>query len=176
VRIKTRRVLRGAGLGAVLWATTAWGQVTAVPRLDFGKFAGAWYQIEKFPTKKEKACAGNAVVMFTKSEKPYRFDVVRSCTTKDDTADTVNMVGRMENKSGDGRLKVGLFWPVLRRYWVLATGPDYQWAVIGDPQHKTLWVLSRKTTLGADDLATAKAKAQAEGFDVSKLVGMTHGQ
>ena len=176
MRIKTRRVLRGVGLGAVLLATAAWGQVTAVPKLDFPKFAGAWYQIAKFPTKKEKACAANAVVMFTKSEKAYRFDVVRSCTTKDDTADAVNMVGRMEDKSGDGRLRVGLFWPLLKRYWVLATGPDYEWALVGDPQRKTLWVLSRKTTLSSDDLAAAKAKAQAEGFDVSKLVEMKHGQ
>jgi apolipoprotein D and lipocalin family protein len=176
VRIKTSRVLLGVGLGAVLLATAAWGQVTAVPKLDFGRFAGAWYQIERFPTKKEKACAANVVVMFTKSEKAYRFDVVRSCTTKDDTADAVNLVGRMEDKSGDGRLKVGAFWPFQTRYWVLATGPEYEWALVGDPKRKTLWVLSRKTTLGADDLAAAKAKAQAEGFDVSKLVEMKQGQ
>jgi len=171
-----RRIGMWLGAGMMLAATAAWGQVTAVPKLDFARFAGAWYEIASFPTKKEKACAANALVMFTKSERAYRFDVVRSCTTKDDTADAVNLVGRMEDKSGDGRLKVGPFWPVLWRYWVLATGPDYEWAVVGDPQRKMLWVLSRKTTLGAEEMAAAKAKAQAEGFDVGKLVEMKQGQ
>ncbi len=165
------------GLLAVVLATAslARGQVAAVPALDFTKFSGTWYEIAKYPTKKEKSCATDALMMFTSSLKARRFDVVRSCTTRDDTPDAANYGGKMEDKNGDGKLKVGT-WPFYRKFWVLGVGPEYDWAVVGDPGKKTLWVLSRKTTLTDEQMAAAKAKASAEGFDVSKLVPMKQGQ
>jgi len=164
------------GLLVGLLAKVAGAQVTAVPQLDFGKFAGSWYEIARYPVKREKNCAADTLVMFTVSEKARKFDAVRSCTTKDDTADAANLVGKMEDKAGDGKLRVGPFWPFYARFWVLAVGPEYDWALIGDPKRKTLWVLSRKTTLGDPEMAAAKGKAQAEGFDVGKLVMVRQGQ
>ncbi len=159
-----------------LIATVAGAQVVAVPQLDFTKFTGSWYEISRIPVKRERACAADTLLLFTTSVKARKFDVVRSCTTKDDTPDAANLYGKMEGTGGDGRLRVGPFWPFYSRFWVLAVGPDYSWAVVGDPKMKGLWVLSRKTTLGDAEMSEAKAKAQAEGFDVSKLVAVKQGQ
>jgi apolipoprotein D and lipocalin family protein len=169
------RLRWGLLVAVMATASMAWGQVTAVPVLDFSKFTGTWYEIAKYPTKTEKACAGDALMMFTTSTKAGHFDVVRSCTTKDDTPDAANFGGKTEDKNGDGKLEVGS-WPFHKHFWVLAVGPEYEWMVVGDPGKKTLWVLSRKTTLTDDQMAAAKGKAQAEGFDVGKLVVMKQGQ
>jgi apolipoprotein D and lipocalin family protein len=159
-----------------LAATVAGAQVVAVPQLDFAKFTGTWYEIARIPVKREKACVADTLLMFTTSVKARRFDVVRSCTTKDDTPDAANLYGKMEGKGGDGKLKVGPFWPFYSRFWVLAVGRDYDWVLVGDPKKKGLWVLSRKTTLGDAEMAEAKAKARAEGYDVGKLAEVKQGQ
>ena len=55
-------------------------------------------------------------------------------------------------------------------YWVLATGPAYEWALVGSPKHKTLWILSRTSTLDPAVLMQIKSTATAQGFDLTKLI------
>ncbi len=59
---------------------------------------------------------------------------------------------------------------------VLALGPDDDWALVGSPNHKTLWVLARKPALPDDVMAQVKAKATAQGFDAAKLVTQRQGR
>ena len=162
------------GLLLLSFAASLPAQVTAVPQLDLNRFMGSWYEIAQLPTKRDKPCASDSLVMFTNGEKKDRFDVVKSCSTKDDTADARDLNGKAPRNSADGRLKIGPFWPFYSRFWVLAIGADYDWALIGSPDHKTLWILSRKTTLPDDILSMAKSKAAAEGFDLSRLMTVIH--
>ena len=164
-----------AGWALLLAGATAHGQVTAVPQLDFTRFSGSWYKVAMLPDKKEKDCAADAVVLITRGDKPPKFQLVDSCNTKDDTGMAWNWNGKPEDKSGDGRLKVGM-WPFVTKYRVIEVSPDYSWAMVGSTNHKKLWVLSRKTTLDKGSLAEARAKAQAEGFAVAKMVVMKQGQ
>jgi apolipoprotein D and lipocalin family protein len=46
---------------------------------------------------------------------------------------------------------------------------DYRWAVVGEPKREYLWILSRTSTMSAEDYDRALAIAKANRFDVSKL-------
>ncbi|AMC35803.1 hypothetical protein VN23_14900 [Janthinobacterium sp. B9-8] len=48
-------------------------------------------------------------------------------------------------------------------------GDDYQWALVGNPNHKYLWLLSRSQSISSQDLNTALDIAKEQGFDISKL-------
>ena len=157
-------------------ATTAHAQAAAVPHLDFARFSGSWYKIAEYPDKKEKSCAADQLIMFTRGDKPTRFQVVDSCNTRDDTGEARNLTGKPQDRLGDGELKVGSFWPFYSKYWVLALASDYDWALVGNPNHKSLVILSRKTTLDPAALAEAKSKASAAGFDPAKLILLKQGQ
>ena len=166
---------RNKGLAAcalLLFGVAAHGQVTAVPQLDFARFSGSWYKIAMLPDKKEKDCATDAIILITRSDKSPKFQLVDSCNTKDDTGEAWNATGKPENKTGDGKLKVGLIWPFATKYRVIEVSPDYSWALVGSSNHKKLWVLSRKTTLDEAAMAEAKAKASSEGYAVAKIVAM----
>jgi len=52
---------------------------------------------------------------------------------------------------------------------VLGLSPDYRWALVGDPQRKYLWLLSRAPVMAPGDYAAALAIAQREGFDTARL-------
>ncbi|PAL05279.1 hypothetical protein B8W90_12155, partial [Staphylococcus hominis] len=53
--------------------------------------------------------------------------------------------------------------------WVIALDPDYQWAVVGDPDRKYLWILSRSPTMDKALFASLKARAEAMGYDLAPL-------
>ncbi len=142
---------------------------TAVPVLDLDRFLGQWYQIARLPDKAEKKCAANVFALYAASDRKGRFSEVRSCMVKPGDNDIANEDGR-QDKSGDGRLSVTHLVLLHQKRWVLAIAPDYSWALLGDPKHKSLWVLSRTATLSDAVLADVKGRAAAQGFDVGKLL------
>ena len=152
-------------LGPVVEAQT----VTAVPKLDLNRFMGTWYEIARLPNKTERRCVSDVAVLFALGESKRGFQIGTSCQLKDGTPDEYDSTGKMD-KAGDGRLKLGLLWPFTSHYWVLAVGPQYEWALVGSPNHKTLWILSRTPTLDAAVLTQLKANATAAGFKLEKLI------
>jgi apolipoprotein D and lipocalin family protein len=154
-----------AGVGGAAFGQ----QVTAVAALDLNRFTGTWFEVARLPDKAEKKCVANAIVLYALADKKQRFQVVSSCQVKDGTKDVRNQNGKMD-KLGDGRLKVSTIWPFSTKQWVLAVDPANQWALVGSPNHKTLWVLSRSETLDPVVLTPVEAKAAAEGFNVGKMV------
>ena len=159
-----------AGVSMLVSAVSGHAQaVTAVPTLDLTRFLGQWYEIARLPNKAEKKCAANAFALYAASEKAGHFSEVHSCLVTPGDHDIANQDGR-QDKSADGKLSVKHLVFLHQKEWILAIDPDYAWALMGDPGHKTLWVLSRTETLAPDLLAAIESKAGAQGFNVGKLV------
>ena len=80
--------------------------------------------------------------------------------------------------SGNARLRVrfggmAAFVPVSRagNYWIIALDEEgYQWAMVGTPDRRFLWILSRQPSLDPATLATLKQQACRLGFAVENLV------
>jgi len=66
-------------------------------------------------------------------------------------------------------LKVSFFWPFRSDYWVIGLDADYRWAVVGNPNRKYLWILSRTPQLPAAELERARQAASAQGYDLGQL-------
>ena len=75
-----------------------------------------------------------------------------------------------KHNTANGKFKVITLFPFSRKYWILAVGPNYEWSLIGSPNHKGVWLFSRTPTLGPDVLAQVEARAAAEGFPAARLV------
>jgi apolipoprotein D and lipocalin family protein len=157
-----------ASLLSVNHAATAQA-VTAVPRLNLEGYMGAWYEQARYPNKREKTCVSDNMVLYALGDKPNSFQIVTSCEIKGGNSDAWNGKGKA-GSTGDGRLKLSRFLIFSTKYWVLAAGPDNEWALVGNPNRKFLWVLSKTATLKPEVLAEIEAKATAEGFDTAKLL------
>ena len=145
-------------------------KVSAVAKLDMNRYMGNWYEVARLPNKAERDCVSDAIVLLAPGDKPNRYTEVDSCLRKDGTTNARNAKMKPMDKSGDGRLKVSYLWPFYKKRWVLAVGPEYDWALIGSPDHKTLWVFSRTAAAKPGAMAQIGAKAALNGFDVSKLM------
>lgn len=143
--------------------------VSAVPKLDLNRYMGVWYEIAELPIKAERRCASDGRVLYALGDKKDSFQMGTFCEQKNGSPGSWGANGKMD-KTGDGRLKLSRLVLFHKKYYVLATGPDYDWALVGTPNHKMLWVLSRESTLAPDALAQLKSKASAFGFKTDKLV------
>ena len=174
--------IRSAGAGVRTAAVVLFGlasaaaqaQTAAMTNFEMKQYTGKWFELARLPDKAQKKCESDAIVLYAEGDKKGRFQFVASCRVKDGTTDVHNESGRAEDKLGDGKLQLRLWWPFWTKYWVLAVGPpvdsSYGWALVGTPNHKKLWILSRQATLDAATLDQIRAKASAEGFDPAKLI------
>ena len=74
------------------------------------------------------------------------------------------------DETNHAKLKVRFFWPFWGSYWIIDLGKDYDYAVVGHPSRKYLWVLSRTPEM--DDVLYYEilGKISQQGYDTSKLV------
>jgi apolipoprotein D and lipocalin family protein len=142
---------------------------SAVPQLDPNRLIGTYFTIARYPVKKQKHCVSDEMVLYALGDKRNTIQIVTTCLVKNDNSDSWNASGKF-SKTGDGRIKLAWIWPFTTRYWVLALAPDYSWALVGSPNHKSVAILSHATTLPAATLAGIEAKATAQGFKTAKLI------
>jgi apolipoprotein D and lipocalin family protein len=145
---------------------------TAVAQLSPNRLMGTYFEIARDPIKREKHCVGEEMVLYDLGDKPNTLQLVTSCQLKGNTSDSWNSSGKF-SLAGDGQLKLNWIWPFTTKYWVLALAPDYAWALVGTPNHKSLWILSRTPTLPPGVLASIQATASAQGFNTAKLIQIT---
>ena len=148
--------------------------VQSVAAVDLARYAGNWYEIAAFPMFFQRQCVGDTTARYT--QRPDgEIDVYNRCRTADGFDDATGRAWAVAG-TGNAQLKVSFFWPLRSDYWVIGLADDYRWAVVGNPDRKYLWVLSRTPVLPADELDKALQAATRQGFDLAQLKYTRHGQ
>jgi len=150
--------------------------VRAVVSVDLERYAGRWYEIARYPNRFQDSCAGEVTATYERRE-DGRIRVVNRCRRADGSLNEAEAVARAVDGGGNARLKVRFapgwltFLPfVWADYWVIGLADDYEWAVVGTPNRKYLWVLARTPQLSDAGRTAAEAKIKENGFDLSRLV------
>jgi apolipoprotein D and lipocalin family protein len=171
----SRRTLSIAGMPLLallltLATPTAPAQsVKPIPKLDLNQYMGTWYEIARYPIRRERSCVSDEMVLYSLGDKRNSFQFVTSCQIKQDYSNAWNSTGKLD-KLGNGSLRLSWIWPFTRKYCVLAVDPGYHWALVGTPNHKFLWLLSRTTTIAPDLLTQIEGQATAQGFNTARLI------
>ena len=165
--IKQRRLL-GALLLSCFWAP-CWAQtaVLSVTAVDLVRYSGKWFEIASFPMFFQRNCVADTTAEYA-SAPDGSISVHNRCRTKDGFDDATGKATIVEGFD-NSRLKVSFFWPFKADYWILGLDPQYQWAVVGNPNREYLWLLSRTPQLQPTMLEEALASARVQGFDLSRL-------
>lgn len=141
--------------------------VTSVPSVDLARYSGKWFEIASFPMFFQRNCVADTTAEYTTAA-DGSVSVHNRCRTDSGYDDATGRATVVEGV-GNSRLKVSFFWPFKSDYWVLGLDPDYRWAVVGNPNRKYLWVLSRTPQLPPKLMEAALASASAQGFDLTQL-------
>lgn len=141
-----------------------------VSQVDLSRYTGLWYEIARYPNSFESGC--EAVTAEYALLDNGRIQVVNTCRQnrvdgpKRDTVGTARVVDQETN----AKLKVTFFPPFEGDYWIIELDDDYNWAVVGEPSRRLLWILSRTPTLDPTVLDGILARLPEKGYDPAKLI------
>jgi apolipoprotein D and lipocalin family protein len=149
--------------------------VASVERLDITRYAGEWHEIARLPLFYQRHCKSEITAQYTLRDDGL-VGVRNRCLDEDGEPEEVEGVAR-QDADHPGRLEVRfapdwLSWLPLTwaDYWVIALDPDYQWAMVGEPGHEYLWILSRTPDMPRARFEELKARAVAMGYDLDALI------
>jgi len=154
--------------------------LAVVSNLDLQRYAGRWYEIARFPNRFQNKCAGDVEAVYTVRD-DGRITVVNRCRERDGAVTEAGGVARRVNGAPPSVLEVRFapaflsFLPVVwGDYQVMALDDAHTHALIGTPDRKYLWILSRRPDLDPATYDQLVATAKEQGFDVSRLVRTEH--
>ena len=155
--------------------------LVAVPKVDLNKYAGQWYEIAKYPNKFQDQCVGNTTATYT-LKSSSKIEVMNRCLKKDGAMSDAKGEARVQDKATNAKLKVRfapgfLSWlpQVWGDYWVIDLPSDYSYSVIGTPDRKYFWILSRQAQMDDSTYQDILRRAEQQGFNPAKVVKTAHG-
>lgn len=158
-------------LGTILLSSCSknYAPLATVPQVDLRKYQGRWYEIAALPQRFEKGCH---CVYAEYTLKPDGYvEVYNYCRKGGAQGNVKDITGKAfpVEGSGNSKLKVQFFWPFKGDYWILDLDPEYRHVLVGSPDRKSLWILSRKPTLDEAVYDRLVQLAQSKGFPVEQL-------
>lgn len=151
--------------------------VTPVPSLDVPRYvSGEWRQIASIPQWFEIFCNSDTYAKYELNANGT-IRVVNRCLTVLKTKIVTQGNARVIDEATNAQLQVSFvnfggswFFPDREpNYVVVGVGADYDWAVVGDPQRTSAFVLARNPTLTAAQRGEVLAVLDRNGFDACKL-------
>ena len=154
-------------LGSPLAGADDLPPVRSVGQIDLARYAGKWFEIAAFPMYFQRNCLGDTTAEYTLLD-DGEIGVRNRCSTASGF-DEANGRAWAPEATQTAQLKVSFFWPFRSDYWVVGLDPDYRWALVGNPNRKYLWLLSRTPQLPAIEQEKALQAAAAQGYDLGQL-------
>ena len=150
-------------------------ELATVEHVELRRYLGTWYEIARLPFEHEDPGARNVTAHYSLNEDGSIRVVNRN----------INEDGKVEEAVGEAkpvdatnsRLKVsflpeGLRWVPFTKgdYWILRLDPDYTTSLVGTPDRKYLWLLSRTPVMVEAKRTEWLDFARQRGFDTSKII------
>ena len=142
-----------------------------VPYVELNKYLGKWYEIAHLTFRFEDDCTD--ITATYSLSKDGNVSVLNECL-RDGKLKQAKGKAKVVDKNTGAKLKVTFFWPFSADYWIVDLGKDYDYAVVGTPNRKYLWILSRTPQMGGQLFSQLIESAKSKGFDVNKLIKPSH--
>jgi apolipoprotein D and lipocalin family protein len=151
------------------------GRVRSAPHVDLQRYAGRWYEIARLPLGAEKRCAGNVSALY-RLRGDGGLAIANRCLTRDGRFELVEGSARVVPRTNGSQLELSFAPGWLRwlpaawsDYWILRVDDDYRTALVGTPDHRHLWLLSRTPRMSGSDYQRLVEHAALEGYDTGRL-------
>jgi len=143
-----------------------------VAKVDHKKYAGTWYSLYSIPTLFDKG-SRQTTTKYTVNDDGY-YDVVT--TYKKPGDEKIHAVNSKIFPGNDqsAKMKAQFIWPIKVDYWIIELADDYSYVVVGHPDHKFLFIMSRTPGLPKKTYDDIVARCRLKGYQVAKLTSQLH--
>ena len=142
-----------------------------VPYVELKKYLGKWYEIAHLPARFQEGCT-DTTATYTLSE-DGSISVLNECIRSGKVKQATGKAKVVDKNTG-AKLKVTFFWPFYGDYWIINLGKDHDYAVVGTPNRKYLWILSRTPQMDDKLFSQLIESVKSKGFDVNNLIKTSH--
>ncbi len=147
-----------------------------VPSVDLVRYAGTWHEIARLPMWFQRHCVDSKAIYTSRPD--GRIGVHNECVTDSGGVDQAEGLATVIDPQTNARLTV-VFDNFFARlfgssregnYWILALDPEYRTAMVGTPDRRFLWILSRAPHLEEATYQRLVEQAQRFGFPTADLI------
>lgn len=144
---------------------------TVSQKVDLNRYLGKWYEIARYDNAFQKDCVAATA---TYSMRPDgNISVLNQCRGSTLEGELRSAEGKawVVDPATNAKLKVSFFWPFSGDYWIIELGEQYEYAVIGHPSRKYLWILGRSPEMNEKTYQLIiNALATKHSYDPSLLI------
>ncbi|MFW1857286.1 lipocalin family protein [Acinetobacter defluvii] len=178
-----RRLLLIGGVVVLASATLVHAgneDIPTVQQVDLKKYLGEWHEIARKPLYFQRMCDYNVTAHYSLNSNG-NVKVDNQCFDKHGNLKQSIGEAFVKNSPNNSKLKVSFLPDIIRwlpiargDYWILKLDENYQTALVGSPNKKYLWVLSRTTTPDKTIINEYLNYAKSLGYDLSDLIYTKH--
>jgi apolipoprotein D and lipocalin family protein len=143
-------------------------ELKTVSFVDLQRYGGMWYEIARYPNKSQKQCVGNTTATYN-FKADGEAQVVNKCLTKEGRIEDETGTAKITDRQTNAKLKGSFAWLSSAPYWVIDLDENYQYAVVGNPDRKHLWILSRTPEMKDSTYQNILRKIEIAGYNPAKL-------
>lgn len=147
-----------------------------VQNFDIERYQGVWHELASIPASFQEDCVGNTTAEYTLL-KDGKLKVYNSCERKNGKRKGSEARARVNRDYGlNSTLEVtfvkifGWIWAFSGDYWVTYISKDYDLAIVGHPEYKYGWILSKKKTLSADEYIEMADELTEQGYNPCRFM------
>jgi apolipoprotein D and lipocalin family protein len=141
-----------------------------VSKVDLQRYVGDWYVFAHIPYSLEKGKVGTLDRYALRPDGRMDNIFLFRRGSLDAPLEQWKGVAWVHDKETNAEWRVQFIWPLRVPYLVIELDPEYQWSVVGYPNRKLAWVLSRKPTLDDKTYADILKRLAKHGYDPARLV------
>ena len=173
----------GLLVAALLAGCTSPGKEALAPRtvgsVDLERYQGTWYEQARLPMIFQRNCVQSEAHYSLKPD--GNVAVLNRCQTADGQWEQAKGTARPQQAGKTDKLWVefdnwvSALLPGVTKgdYWVLYLGDNYSTALVGNPDRRYLWLLSRSPQIDQQTRDELLSKAQQQGYDTTRLIWRT---
>ena len=149
--------------------------ISPVSFVDLKRYTGLWHEIARLPNSTETNCV-HATAEYTLNSNGF-LGILQRCTKANGYTREAKGVARIDNAPENSRFStnfvphwlswIGLGW---EEQWIIDLDPNYQVAVISDPNRDYLWIFSRTGSIDKTTYDIIISKLHAQHFKLSHLI------
>lgn len=166
-------------LGALMACAKPAPSLVTENSVNLSRYVGTWYEQARLPNRFQKECVADTVAEYALNAQG-QLHVVNQCQLMDGSTIIANGVGRV-NRSVEpqdtAKLQVrfapawlGFLSMVWGDYWIMRIEGDYDYSLVGTPDRKYLWVLSRTKQADPSVVEALLQFAEEQDFDIDVVI------
>ena len=140
-----------------------------VSSVDLVRYMGTWYEIARTPNRYENKCKGDVIVHYELNQEG-RINLKNQCRLQDGNTDTAQAHGSVVDTVSKSKLRVTFLWPFYADYWIIDLDKDYRFAVVGEPDRRYLWIISREPQIDPQTYQQILKHISEHGYDLSRII------